>query len=92
MGEKALWPTVSVIGTLGVCITVMLVAGVEVLSVVMVFSVMGNVASGLISLMLYGKIQKVESNTNGAMLGKDVLIRELVDAIKKSPPLDVDKG
>jgi hypothetical protein len=70
----------------------MLVAGVEVLSVVMVFSVMGNVASGLISLMLYGKIQKVESNTNGAMLGKDVLIRELVDAIKKSPPLDVDKG
>jgi len=87
-----LWPTVSVIGTLGVCITVMLVAGVEVLSVVMVFSVMGNVASGLISLMLYGKIQKVESNTNGAMLGKDVLIRELVDAIKKSPPLDVDKG
>jgi hypothetical protein len=41
--------------------------------------------------MLYGKIQKVESNTNGAMLGKDALIRELVDALKKSPPID-EKG
>ena len=88
MGDKALWPTVAVIGILGLAITVMLVSGVEVLSVVTVFSVLGNVAGGLISLMLYGKIQKVESNTNGAMLGKDALIRDLVEAIKKSPPVE----
>jgi hypothetical protein len=92
MGEKALWPTVAVITILGVCITVMLTAGVDVLSVVMVFSIMGNVAGSVISMMLYGKIQKVESNTNGAMASKDALISDLVEAIKASPPVDSLNG
>lgn len=87
MGEKALWPTVAIIGMVCTAICVMMIAGVPVVEIIAAFSIAGN----LIGLMLYGKLQKVESNTNGAMTEQQSLIRELVDTVRKSPPVELSE-
>jgi hypothetical protein len=84
MGEKALWPTVvALLGLFG-AITVMMMAHVDVMAVALVFSLMGNIAGGLISVMVYGKMQKVESNTNGTMSDQQALVRQLVSHLAGS--------
>jgi hypothetical protein len=59
-------------------ITTMMLSHVDVMAVALVFSLMGNIAGGLISVMLYGKMQKVETNTNGNMASQQLLVRELI--------------
>jgi hypothetical protein len=66
---------------LSILITTLLIVGVDVVSIIAVFSIAGNV----ISLMLYGKMQKVETNTNGAMTAQQALITDLVEFVKHAP-------
>jgi hypothetical protein len=89
MGEKALWPLVTVLLGLFTAITVMMVAHVDVMAVALVFSLMGNIAGGVISIMLYGKMNKIEANTNGTMSVMQAQNKQLIEHTINSVPLDV---
>jgi hypothetical protein len=84
MGEKALWPTVVIVSIVAASITAMLIAGVEVVAVIAVFSVFGN----LIQIVLYGKMSKVEQNTNGQNSQLMRTVNDLVQHAKNSVPLE----
>lgn len=88
MGEKALWPAVAVVGI--VCATVfgLLASGIDVTSVLAVFGLIASVAMSMVSLMLYGKVNKIEQNTNGTVAEQLQLIRSLMEHAKRSVPLD----
>lgn len=88
MGEKALWPTVVLVGIGTAAVTIMLIAGVEVVSIIAAFSLAGNV----ISILLYGKVQRVEDNTNGTVTDLRAMVRDLIDHAKKTGPVDSEKG
>ena len=87
MGEKALWPTVVLVSVGTAAITAMLILGVEVVSIVALFSLAGNV----ISLMVYGKVQNVENNTNGTVADLRSMVRDLIEHAKKTGPVDSEK-
>lgn len=88
MGEKALWPAVALAGIIVVAVTVLLSLGVESASIIAVFA---TVVLGLVSLMLFGKIQRIEHNTNGMNEAKDATIRDFIHFMKthNSVPVDV---
>jgi hypothetical protein len=91
MGEKALWPTVWVVGLVCATITGLLLGGVDPLAIISVFSVFGS----LISMMLYGKLQKIETQTNGMQTSHQDMVASLVanltEYVKKSVPLEQEK-
>jgi hypothetical protein len=87
VGEKALWPTVVLVSILIVSVSVLLTVGVNPVSVIAVFSIAGNV----LQVMLYGKIQKIETNTNGANLARDEMLRDLLEHAKRTVPLEAVK-
>jgi len=87
MGEKALWPTVTLVSVLIICVTVLLTMGVSPVSILAVFSITGNV----LGVMLYGKMQKIETNTNGSNVARDEMLRDLVEHTKRSVPLETAK-
>lgn len=84
MGEKALWPTVAIVFIGTAAVTVMLLAGVEVVSIVALFSLAGNV----IGLMLYGKVQKIEDNTNGTVTSLRDMVTDLIEHAKRTGPVE----
>jgi high-affinity Fe2+/Pb2+ permease len=88
MGEKALWPAVAAVGI--VCATVfgLLSTGIDVTSVLAVFGLIASVAMSMVSLMLYGKVQRIEQNTNGTASDQLAIIRDLLQHTKRSVPLD----
>lgn len=84
MGEKALWPTVAIVGIVAAVLTVLLLGGIDVVTIIAASSVF----SGLVNLMLFGKMQKVEQQTNGTAAEQLRLIRDLTEHAKHSVPLD----
>jgi len=97
VGEKALWPTVAVVAIICAFVGAMLVAGKDVVDIIAVFSLAGNV----ITLMLYGKmqqvesdVQKVEKNTNGTVTSLQIMLKDLIEHAKNSTlnvPVDSEK-
>lgn len=85
MGSKALWPSVVAGSVIAVMITVLLVAGIRATDIIAVFSI----ATNIIMAMLYGKVQKIEANTNGSTQQLHDLVKDLVDYTKKSAPVEV---
>lgn len=85
MEIKALWPTVAVVGILGAMVCVLFVNGIDPLAILAVLSFF---VSNVIALMLYGKIQKIETNTNGSVTEYQDLIRNLVEHTKTTVPLE----
>jgi len=55
----------------------------------LVFSLMGNIAGGMISIMLYGKVNKIEANTNGTMTVMQAQNKQLIEHTINSVPLDM---
>lgn len=86
MGEKALWPTVVGLAVMTASITIMMVSKTDVLSIALVISLLGNIAGGFVSVMVYGKAQKIEANTNGAMTNQQRLFENLLEYVKNSTP------
>lgn len=81
--RDALWPMVAIVGLLLTFTAVLLLAGIDVTVVATVFGLMMNV----MTLVLYRKVTKIEQQTNGAQSEDKAMIRELVEALKKSPPI-----
>jgi uncharacterized membrane protein len=79
LGEKALWPSVVIIFIVCGLIATLLIADIDVVSIIAVFSVLGNVVLTVLSLMLYGKMQKVEQNTNGVLSTQLDMIKDLMN-------------
>ncbi len=88
MGERALWPAVVTVAI--VCATVfgLLALGIDVTSVLAVFGLIASVAMSMVSLMLYGKVNKIEQQTNGTSHDQLAIIRDLMEHAKRSVPLD----
>lgn len=84
VGEKALWPAVVAGGVIAAMITVLMLGGVEAVNIIAVFSI----ATNLIMVMLFGKVQKIEQNTNGNVERLHSLVENLVDYTKKSAPVE----
>ena len=84
MFEKALWPTVVLVSVVCAAVTALLVVGVDVVDIIAAFAIAGNV----LQLMLYGKVQKIESNTNGMLTERDRMVRDLVEHTKHTVPFD----
>ena len=83
METKALWPTVVIVSVALAFVGTMLIAGVEVTAVVTVFSLIGN----LIQVFMYTKVAKIEQHVNGDKASDKRLIGDLIEALKKSPPV-----
>jgi hypothetical protein len=88
MGEKALWPAVAVIAIVCGTVIALLSQGIDVVSVLAVFGLIASVAMSMVSLMLYGKVNKIEQNTNGTAAEQLQIIRSLMEHAKRSFPLD----
>ena len=84
MGVRALWPTVVLVSVLIIAVTVLLTNNVSPVSIIAVFSIAGNV----LQVMLYGKLEKVEANTNGINAARDEMLRDMMEHTKRSVPLD----
>lgn len=84
MGEKALWPAVVAGGVIAAMITVLMLAGIPAVNIIAVFSI----ATNLIMVMLYGKVQKIEQNTNGNLAQLHSLVTNLVEYTKNSAPVE----
>jgi hypothetical protein len=85
VGEKALWPTVAIVGILGAVVSALFLIGVDPVAILAVLSF---VVTNVITLMLYGKIQKIETNTNGSVTEYQELIRDLVNHAKRTVPIE----
>jgi hypothetical protein len=92
MGVKALWPTVAIVTVLAAMITVLFMAGVDPIAVLALVSFL---VTNVITLMLYGKlqqvetnVQRVESNTNGMTTAQLEMLKDLLEHVKKSPPVE----
>lgn len=87
MGEKALWPTVAVVAIVGTMITAMALSGMDPVTLLAVLGLLFTGIGSLIGVLLYGKLVQVEKNTNGASTADKELIRELVETLKRTPPV-----
>lgn len=87
MGEKALWPTVVVVAIVATMITAMALSGMDPVTLLAVLGVLFTGIGSLIGVLLYGKLVQVEKNTNGASSQDKELIRELVETLKRTPPV-----
>lgn len=88
MGEKALWPSIAGVGIVCTMVTALLLAGIEVAAVIAVFSIVGNFITLFVAFMLYGKVQKIETQTNGTMTTLQETNKDLIDTIKTLPPVE----
>lgn len=88
VGEKALWPMVAVVLIVCAMLTTMVVSHVDTVSLVAIIGVLFTGISSLIGVVLYGKLTKVESNTNGRASDQQDLVVKLMDALRASVPVD----
>jgi len=65
----------------------MVLSGIDPVTLLAILGVLFTGISSLIGVILYGKMMQVEKNTNGTATADKDLIRELVDVLKKSPPV-----
>jgi hypothetical protein len=68
-------------------LSVLIMQGIDAITLVAVLGMLFAGISGITNLFLYGKLSKVEQNTNGTATDNNALIRELVDVLKKAPPI-----
>lgn len=87
VGEKALWPAVAMVGLICGLVAILAATGMEAVSIVAVMGVIATSIGSLVSVAVYGKLQKVEQNTNGSMSSRDDLVHDLVDHLKKTQPI-----
>lgn len=87
MGEKALWPTVVVVGLICSMLTAMVLKGINAITLVAIMGVLFTGIGSLVGVLLYGKMMQVEKNTNGTVSADKELIKNLVETLKKTPPV-----
>lgn len=87
MGEKALWPTVVVIGMVLATVGFMSQT-LDVVAMLAILGVLFTGVSSLIGILLYGKLIQVEKNTNG-LAGEDKkMMQKLFAVVAKAQPVD----
>lgn len=82
--DKMPWPTVVLASVGFAVIGVLLALNIPIANIIAAFSIAGNV----VSLLVYGKVSKVETNTNGTAAKHQALIEDLVNYVKTSVPVD----
>lgn len=87
VGEKALWPMVAVVGIVCAMLGLMAATGLNVVALIAIVGVLFTGVSSLISIILYGKMVKVEHNTNGNASADRALIVDLINTIKQAPAI-----
>lgn len=87
MGEKALWPMVAVVFIVCAMVTSLAFTVRDVVALIAIVGVLFSGVGSLIGILVWGKVQKVEQNTNGNAAADRALILDLVDALKKSGPI-----
>lgn len=85
--ERAIWPM-----TLIVCIVFAVAGGllalhVDVVAIIAVFASVAATLGSIFGLLLYGKMQQIEKNTNGASTQDKMMIQGLVEYVKNSQPV-----
>lgn len=102
MGEKALWPTVCVVFIVCAMLTAMVIAGIEPVTILAIIGVLFTGIGSLVSVLLYGKMVKVEQNTNGNIGTQQEIVKrnqdamqdmlkQLIEYLKVSTPIDAVK-
>lgn len=86
MKTQAVWAAVALAATVIVSMTVMLVLHVPVGEIATGFALVGTVLSPLLNLLLYNKMQTVESQTNGVADRRDAMLTDLVNHLKSQTP------
>ena len=76
---RQIWPLVTLISIVLVCVTVLLIVGIDPTAVISVMSVL---VVPVLTAMLYGKVQQIEQNTNGAASRRDEMIRDVLEHFK----------
>lgn len=89
MNERALWPMVTVVGIVCALITALVYSGLDSVSVIAVLGIIFSGVGTLVTIVLYGKISKVEQNTNGNLTAQNALVQQLVEHLKSSVPVEV---
>ena len=87
MGEKALWPSVAVVALVCGMLSVMVLAGIDPVTLLAILGVLFTGIGSLVGILLYGKMMQVEKNTNGTATADKELIRDLVEALKQAPAI-----
>jgi hypothetical protein len=97
MSERAFWPVAFLIALMMLLVSVLLIAKVDVGSIVAVFALVGSLASGVAGLFAVHKIGKVqadvarvEHNTNGSTSDDKAMLRDLMEYVKHSTPTPKD--
>jgi len=99
MGEKALWPAVAIIGLVLSAVVALAYAHLEVVAIVAILGVLFNGVGSLVGVIVYGKVAKVEANTNGSttaqnkviqdqMVAQADLLNKVVEHLRTSVPMD----
>ena len=89
MGEKALWPTVVVIGLVLAAIVALVLSGIDVVSLLAILGIIFTGTGSLVSVLLYGKVAKIEQNTNGAFTEQMTLFKEMSAQLRSSVPVEM---
>lgn len=80
---------VAVVALVCSMLTALVYSGLEVVSIIAIIGIIFSGVSTLIGVVLYGKIAKVETNTNGNLNAQIELVKQLVEHLKSSVPVEV---
>lgn len=80
MGERALWPAVAIIGMVLGAVVLLAYARLEVVAIVAILGVLFNGVGSLVGIIVYGKVAKVEANTNGSATAQNKVIQDQMAA------------
>ncbi len=80
---------VAVVGIVCGLITGLVYSNLDAVSIIAVLGIIFSGVGTLVTIVLYGKISKVEQNTNGTATAQQALVTQLVEHLKASVPVDV---